>query len=294
MNIKLDLFKVFNIVAQEKSFSKAASRLFMTQPAISQQIAQLESDLQVTLFYRTKKGVILTPLGETLLTYVTKALEALEKGVNLVEEQQKLQDGKLTIGVGDTISRYFLLEHLAKFKQKYPKIKLKVINSTTQEICKLLLQKEIDLGICNTPIPHKDLEILPYQEVNDIFVASPAVAKQLGNNISLQVLANCSLIMLDQTATSRKIVENYFKNKGINIKPDFELGTHDLLIDFAKKGLGVAAVVKEYCLDTIEKGELVEIHLEEELPKRMTVKCLLKNAPQSTVLENFLEIMGTN
>jgi len=291
MNTKLDLFRIFSVVAGEKSFSKAATKLYMTQPAISQFIAQLEKELKVMLFYRTRKGVTLTSQGQLLYEHVQNALSILEKGIQVVTEQQKLLDGKLTIGVGDTISRYFLITYLAKFREQYPNIKLKVINGTTQKVCQLLLQKEIDLGICNTPIIHKDISTKPYMNVQDIFVCSPKLTHLLNKEIPLKQLAEESLIMLDRDSSSRRIIEQHFQYNGIQIKPDFELGNHDLLIDFAKKGLGVAAVIKEFSEEPLNKGEIVELIVDSPLKAREISICTLNNITLTKATKHFLSII---
>lgn len=291
MQIKLDLFRIFKIVAMEHSFSKAATKLYMTQPAISQLIAQLETQLDVTLFYRTKKGVILTPQGEILYDHVTQSLSLLDKGVQLVIEQQKLMDGKLTIGVGDTISRYFIIDYLEEFRKQYPKIKLKVINGTTQKVGQLLLQKEIDLGICHIPIRHKDIATTKYMDIHDIFVCSSNFSHLINKPVQLKQLVEEPLIMLDRDSTTRRLVEQHFGHHGLKIKPDFELGNHDLLIDFAKKGLGVAAVIKEFSKEALDKKEIVEIKLEKPLETREISICTLNNSNLSKATKNFLSIL---
>lgn len=291
MNIKLDLFRIFDVVAKEQSFSKAATKLYMTQPAISQLIAQLESQLGVTLFYRTKKGVILTSQGEILHDHVTQSLDLIEKGVHLVIEQQKLLDGKLTIGVGDTILRYFLMDYLAEFRKQYPTIKLKVINGTTQKVCQLLLQKEIDIGICHTPMRHKDIATIKYMDVHDVFICNNHFQHLLDQPIQLKQLIEEPLIMLDRDSTSRRMVEQHFQYHGLKIKPDFELGNHDLLIDFAKKGLGVSAVIKEFAKEALEKGEVIEIQLENPLQTRDISICTLSNSNLTKATQNFLAII---
>lgn len=104
---KLDLYKVFCKVANSKSFSKAAKDLFMTQPAVSQAIMQLERELEIRLFNRTSRGVTLTNEGTLLFEYANSALNLILAGEEKILEHKNLTTGKLKIGVGDTISRYF-------------------------------------------------------------------------------------------------------------------------------------------------------------------------------------------
>ena len=115
MLVKLDLYRIFWQVAKSASFSKAAKNLYMTQPAISQAIMQLENELDIRLFNRTPKGVTLTDEGKNLFEYVNSAIKIINAGEEKILEYKNLSVGELKIGVGDTISRYFLLPYLEKF-----------------------------------------------------------------------------------------------------------------------------------------------------------------------------------
>ena len=133
MITKLDLYKVFSQVVKSKSFSKAAKELYMTQPAVSQAIMALERELDIRLFNRTPKGVSLTNEGSLLFEYINSAMNLIKLGEEKILEFQNLAIGELKIGVGDTISKYFLVPFLEKFHNKYPNIKFKINNSTTLE-----------------------------------------------------------------------------------------------------------------------------------------------------------------
>ncbi|MEG0457062.1 MAG: LysR family transcriptional regulator, partial [Oscillospiraceae bacterium] len=124
----LELYKVFKTVADTKSFSAAAKKLYITQPAISQGIKQLENDANTTLFIRNSKGVTLTAEGEMLYGYVSSAFDLLSTGEERLIKMKKLLDGELKIGAGDTISEHFILPILEKFHNLYPNIKIQLIN----------------------------------------------------------------------------------------------------------------------------------------------------------------------
>ena len=124
---KLDLYKVFRQVGKSGSFSKAAEELYMTQPAVSQSIMQLENELNIRLFNRTRKGVTFTTEGNNLFDYVNSAITLIEAGEEKILEFRNLSTGELKIGVGDTISKYYLIPFLEKFHNKYPNIKLKIV-----------------------------------------------------------------------------------------------------------------------------------------------------------------------
>ncbi len=289
---KLDLYRIFHTVCKTKSFSSAAKSLYMTQPAISQAMAQLEKELGTHLFYRTPKGVTLTNEGKLLHDYVNSALGILEVGEEKVLEFQNLTTGELRIGVGDTISRSYLLPYLEVFYKKYPSIKLKILNGTTSEIVTYIKAGEADVGVCNLPIYDDQLEVTPCKDIHDIFVCGDKYLNMTRQPIDLEFLMKMPLIFLEKKANSRQYVENYLKSCGFSISPEFELGSHDLLLEFAKINLGIACVTKEFSNDYLEKGIVHEIELQQPIPNRSIGICRLKTVPLSRATKKFIQIIN--
>ncbi|KMY52099.1 LysR family transcriptional regulator [Peribacillus loiseleuriae] len=288
---KLDLYKVFCKVGKSESFSKAAKDLYMTQPAVSQAIMQLERELDIRLFNRTPKGVTLTNGGSLLFEYVHSAINLINVGEEKILEFKNLTTGELKIGVGDTISRYFLLPYLEAFHTKYPNIKLKIVNGTTLEICSILKSGEVDIAICNFPLDDPTLELIPCIDIHDIFVCGEKYKHLLSKPLSLNEVVKLPLILLEPKSISRKYVEDYMISRGIKISSEFELGSHDLLLEFAKINLGIACVTKEFSQEYLNNGLLYEVQLMEEIPKRSIGVCFLKSVPLSPASTKFVEII---
>ncbi|HIS29822.1 MAG TPA: LysR family transcriptional regulator [Candidatus Avamphibacillus intestinigallinarum] len=291
MSIKLDSYKIFGIVAEHKSFSEAAKVLFMTQPAISQAVSQLERELDTRLFKRTPHGVTLTDEGRLLYEYVHSAIGLIDVAEEKILEFKNLTAGELKIGVGDTISRYFLLPALEKFHNTYPNVKFRIVNGTTFELCNTLKTGDVDIAICNFPIDDSDLELRPCIDVQDIFVCGEKFKNLLKKPAQLDELVKLPLIFLESQANSRQYVENYLLSKGIQITPEFELGSHDLMLEFARINLGIACVTEEFSLDLLDKGLIYPIPLEEPIPKRSIGVCYLKNVPLSPSATRFVDII---
>ena len=277
------------MVGKSESFSKAAKDLYMTQPAVSQAIMQLERELDTRLFNRTPKGVSLTNEGSLLFEYVHSAINLIDVGEEKMLEFKNLTTGELKIGVGDTISRYFLLPYLEAFHNKYPNIKFKIVNGTTLEICSILKSGAVDIAICNFPIDDPTLEQIPCFDIQDTFVCGEKYKHILSKPLSLHELVKLPLIFLEPKSNSRKYVEDYILSKGIKISPEFELGSHDLLLEFAKINLGIACVTKEFSQEYLNKGLLYEVKLTEEIPKRNIGVCFLKSVPLSPASTKFVE-----
>jgi LysR family transcriptional regulator, transcriptional activator of the cysJI operon len=289
---KLDLYRIFHAVSQNQSFSKAAHELYMTQSAVSQAISKLENELDIQLFNRTSRGVELTTEGSLLSEHVKSALGMIQVAEDKLSEFKTLQTGQLRIGVGDTISRYFLLPYLETFHQAYPGINLNILNRTTSEIINLIKSGKVDVGICNLPVQDDQLQVIPCKEIQDTFVCGEKYKNITEKPISLETLMQLPLIFLERKSNSRMFVENFLKDRGFQVSPVFELGSYDLVLEFTKINLGVSCVIKEFAKDYLDKGDLYEVKLEEEIPKRSIGICYLKNVPLSRAAGKFAELIN--
>lgn len=155
----MDWYRAFYEVAQTGSFSKAAERMYITQPAVSHAIKQLEDRLGGALFFRTSRGAKLTAEGEVLFKFVSQAHHFLENGTKKIAEMRNLMAGEVKIGAGDTLCRHYLLPYLESFHNEYPDVKIQVTNRTTRETVSLLKEGRIDFGIVNLPLEDRHLHI---------------------------------------------------------------------------------------------------------------------------------------
>ena len=287
----LDSYRIFAEVARRKSLSGAARALYISQPAVSLAIMNLENELGSRLFIRSPKGVTLTYEGKLLHEYVESALNLVNMGESKLAELHNLESGELKIGVGDTISKYFLLPYMVKFHQMYPKINLRVINRTTPDLCSLVKSGEIDLAICNLPVEDPALKIKKCISIHDVFVCGDRFKEACSLPMSLKVIAELPLILLESKSNSRRYVEEYMLSRGVRVKAEIELGSHDLLLEFARFNFGVACVIEEFSRDYLEKGLLWKVELEEPIPKRAIGFCTLKSVPLSPASARFVEIV---
>ena len=263
----------------------------MTQPAVSQAIMQLEDELCLRLFTRTSRGVNLTNEGHLLFEYANSAINLINVGEKKLMETKNLMVGELRIGVGDTISRYFLLPFLEKFHNQYPNIKLKIINRTTLELCTLLKSGEVDIAICNLPVDDFSIEVRELMDIHDIFVCGKKFKDKIIRPLNFKELVKLPLILLEPKSNSRQYVEEYMLSKGVKIEPEIELGSHELLLEFAKINLGISCVISEFSQEYLNKKFLYEVRLTEVIPKRSIGVCSLKSVSLSPASEEFVEIL---
>ena len=297
MDIKLDQYKVFKICAETGSFSEAAKKLFITQSAVSQQIRSLESAIGTPLFVRIHKGVSLTPQGSILLGFVNESLSIIESAESLFGRMNSLEEGELRIGAGDTITKYFVLPLLEKFHKKYSGINIEIVNRVTDETLSKLVSGKIDIAFVNLPIDkpkYTGVDIKPVVPLHDVFVAGKEFSHLAGKKLTESDIASLPLVMLEPKSNTRKYIDNYFSEKGIKLSPEFELGSHDLVIDFAKSNLGIACVTKEFSKDYIDGENLFELDTAFDIPKRSIGVCTLSNISLPQTVKKLTDMIFEN
>ncbi len=291
MDINLELYRIFCEVARKQSFSGAARALFISQPAVSQAVKQLERQLDVPLFIRGPRGVALTREGEILRGYADSALNLLEAGQARISALKSLTAGELRIGASDTMSRRFLMPAIGRFHAAHPDVALRITNRTSPETIALLREGKLDVGFVNLPISVSGVSFEECKTVHDIFVAGCEYEHLRGKPLTPRDLAAQHLIMLEQASNSRRWVDRHFLSCGVPLRPDIELGAHDLLLDYAVIGLGVACVIEEFSLEPIENGRLFKLELTPPVPQRSIGACWLSGIELSTAARRFITLV---
>lgn len=294
MDIRLEQYKVFYTVAICGSFSEAAKKLFITQSAVSQQIRAIENELGVPLFVRGKKGAKLTSQGELLFGYAKRAMNEIESAESLFTRMKSLDEGSLRIGAGDTITRHFLLPKLEKFHTTYPGIKIEIVNRVTDETIYRLNSGNVDVAFVSLPISAElehNLNILEVGQLHDIFIAGKKYKYLSDVDVSMEALASLPLVMLEPKSNTRKTTDEYFNLHGIELSPEFELGSYDLLFDFASRNLGIACVTEEF-FPKINDDEVFKLNTSFELPSRCIGVCTLKNVEPTPAVVKLIEMIN--
>lgn len=291
MDINFELYKIFYHVAKNKSFSDAASILHVSQSAISQAVKNLENKTGSQLFYRKTREVKLTNEGEILFRHIEQAYNFIKTAESKLLESQNLENGEIRIGVSDTICKHYLIDPIDKFIQMHPKVKVQVINRTSRQILNILKEGKIDFGIVTLPVHSTGITAKNYLSVDDIFVASNKFMELSDKRVPLSELSSYPLLMLDKNSSTRQNIDSFFQKKHLNLVPEIELESIDLLLEFAKIGLGIAHVLRESALPFIDRGELFEIKLKEKLPVRKLGIVTMKNVPLSRTSNEFISFL---
>ena len=288
----LDYYKVFYYVAKEGGITQAAKALSVSQPAVSQIIRQLEQQLEITLFERAGKGIRLTKEGEVLFVYVEKGYEQISQGVRRLESMKNMEAGEIHIGASDMTLRFYLLQHLELFHEKYPNIKVSVTNAPTPETLNSLQRGTIDFAVISSPFEQqKEYKVWQVRKIQDIFVAGKAFEEYRDTCIDMKQIRDLPLICLEKNTSTRKYLDIFMEQKGISLEPEFELATSDMIVQFALRNLGIGCVVRDFAQEALSKGDLFELTLDEVIPKREICVVINEKFMMSNAAKHMLDML---
>ncbi len=295
MEQNLSQYRIFYEVAKTGNISRAAKELFISQPAISKAIGKLEDSLDTALFTRNSRGVQLTAEGQILFDHTKRAFEELASGETELKRAREFHMGHIRIGVSNTLCRYIMVSYLKNYIEQYPHVKITIESQSTTHTMNMLEQQKIDLGLVVEPRPQKNLVFMPVMEIEDIFVASPAYLDNLrlreGEDADLFQSGN--IMLLDRDNMTRRYIDDYMALNHIEPNNLLEVTTMDLLIEFARIGLGIGSVIREFVKEDLDSGRLVQIRLDTPIHKR-TVGFVYYSNRLSGALTTFLEFVRSH
>lgn len=269
MNINMEYYKIFYHVATEHSITGAAKRLSISQPAVSQAVKQLEQGLGIELFTRRAKGVSLTRAGTLLYSYVGNGYETILAGETKLSKMINLEYGEVRIGASDMTLQFYLLPYLERFHQLYPEIKVTVTNAPTPQTIDHLNQGRIDFGVVTKPIEvDSQFDIFEVRKIQDVFVAGDKFRDLQGKKLGFDKLSELPLICLEGDTSTRTYVDSYLAKNNVVITPEFELTTSDMIVQFARRNLGVGCVVEDFVKEQLANGDLFRLEFKKKIPER--------------------------
>lgn len=291
MNIDFELYRIFNEVANLGNITAAAEKLHISQPAVSKAIKSLENQLGGNLFVRTKRGVNLTEEGIELHSYIKTAIEYIRNAENKFSDMVNLNTGLIKIGVSRTLVKEFLFPYLKEFHKNYPNIKIEIITNKASELVPILRDGRVDLIIANLPMKKfSDIDIINLREIHDIFVASKEfeLKEQI---VNLEDISKYPLILQPKGTNTRDYLDSVMAKYNIYLEPEMTLASYGLVQDMATIGLGVGYVVKEFVLEKLSDGSLVELKTKPEIPKRNIGLITKKDFIPSFATNKFIELL---
>ena len=259
--MELDQVAAFLEVARQQSFSRAAEKLYRTQPAISAQIRSLEQEFGQKLFDRLGRRIFLTPSGEVLFEYGEKLLALHRETLQRVREAQGAVAGKLIVGANEATCLYVLPQVFAEFKRNYPQVGISVYRSFSHKILQKMAESEVDVGIVTLPVSQNNLKVVPIFE-DELHVVVPAghpLAKRA--SVKIEDLVKEPLIF-PKGGHTRELLERLFRKYRKQLQISMELASVESIKKFVGAGLGISLLSRSYAEMEMRSGVLKLIPLQ--------------------------------
>jgi DNA-binding transcriptional LysR family regulator len=287
----IDSYRIFLEVARQGSFSKGALKLFITQPAVSQAISNLEERNGVRLFQRMPRGVVLTNEGRILMEYLEPAFNLIKDAERRLQSARNKKMGEVRISASDTFCMYYLPPYLKKFSKKYPNIRLNIANKTSSETIEVLKSGNADLGIINLGNSHDEkLKIWKKNELESYFIMKRGIRKY-DDYTSPEQLASLPMMTLEKGTTTREHLDQYFEEAGVKFTPFMELGSVELLLRFTSLGMGVSCIAKDFLEKSPYDKKIDIIRPDVPIRKRSIGVVTLNSSVVSGAAKAFIDVM---
>ena len=263
MNVDLELYRVFYVVAKNKHMTKASQELHISQPAISQSIKKLEEQLGGTLFLRSNKGMELTEEGKMFYEYIKGALELINNAENEFTSFKDLSKGEIKIGCSTTLTKLILIDSIKKFHSAYPNINISIINDLTRNLINDLKLGKLDFVIFNeSNIKENNLHLEKIKELKQGFIYNPEFYKDEINDF--EDLNKLPLILQKEESNSRKLLDYIALQNGVKLIPKMEVVSQELITEFVNIGLGIGFVIID--LATRNYKNIKELKINKKIP----------------------------
>ncbi|CAM4263071.1 LysR family transcriptional regulator [Bacillus luti] len=263
--IELRQLNYFLAVSKELHFTKAAEKLNISQPSLSQQIRALEHELGMPLFDRIGKKISLTEAGKILLLHTKTIFREIEQARSAIQDLNGLQHGSLTIGSLLTVVNYLLPPAILNFNKLYPNIELSVLGLRTGDIREKLLQNELDIGITFLPVQNKEIVSIPLYKSELTLVVPTGHTLTERSHISIVELQDYPLILLPKNFFLTELITSHCQQFDFTPKPILEISTMESLIQMVSKGMGITVLPKPY-IDFLQKTNIQALKIKDPTP----------------------------
>ena len=280
----------FLAVADERTFTRAAERVFRTQPALSQSIKKLERDLGTLLFTRDGGEVLLTEAGKLLESYAQRMLKLRDEAMRSITRLQNLETGTLSIAAHESAALYLLPDPILQFLQSFPEVKVRVHRARLHEIPTMVLDREIDIGFVKESPGFAELTAADVHADRMALIASPRHELACREHVSLQDLDGLAFVVHHLCSSTEEVVLRLFRQNNIRCHVVAELWSFENIKSFVLEGVGLAIVPRITVEEQLREGLLVEIGLPELSFYRGTVMISRRDGV-SEAASRLVEIM---
>lgn len=280
----------FLAVADERTFTRAAERVFRTQPALSQSIKKLERELNAVLFSRDNGDVSLTEAGRLLETYAHRMLKLRDEATRSIAQLQNLEIGRLKLAAHESAAVYLLPTPVLHFLKRFPEVKVSIHRASLNEIPRMVLDREVEVGFVKEAPSFQDLESIEVHTDRMALVASPMHDLAKRSIVNLADLHRVPFVVHHLCSSTEEVVLKLFQQNGLHCHIVAELWSFENVKSFVMVGAGIAIVPRITVEEELRSGSLLEIRLPELNLRRATVMTYRKDC-LSEAASQLIEIM---
>ncbi|MFP5403922.1 MAG: LysR family transcriptional regulator [Gammaproteobacteria bacterium] len=266
--------QVFYTVARQLSFTKAADILYMTQPAVTFQVKQLEEHFNTRLFERSHGKISLTPVGELVLGYAERILALTGEMEARVGEMTGQVTGPLMIGASTTIAEYQLPRILGEFKANYPEVQARLMVANSETIENKVAEHALDVGLIESVPHHPTLKVHACCEDELVMICSPNHPLASRSSVDAKEIAEQPYVSREHGSGTREVVDDFFKHNGVNpddLHIEMELGSREAIKGAVEANLGVAIMSASTVTKEVQLGTLVAVPLSPRLTRELSM-----------------------
>ena len=283
---------IFHKVAQHQHFTRAAEALYISQPAVSKQVHELEKTLGQALFVQIGRKVSLTEAGRTLFDYTQRIFALSDEAELVLEEMHELKRGRLVVGASTTIGTYLLPQLLGSYHQRYPHIELALTIANASEIQERLVQNRVEIGLIEGAVTHEDLCERVWRRDQLVLIAPFATPLLAQPPLPIEALAHEPFILREAGSGTRTVLEEALARRGLPpLSPSLELGSTEAIKNAVAAGLGIS-FVSEHTIQLERAAQLVVVvPLEDFTVTRSLSLVYPKRRRLSRAAHMFLEVI---
>ena len=287
MNTDYNLYKIFLYLFEEKSISKTANKLYVSQPAISYSLKELENQLGYTLFYRNSKGIEPTIEAKELYGYISTAFNILEDAEERLKNLNNLKTGSIRIGITSHIGFFYLSKYILNFRKLFPGIKFEFVHKSSSDMVEMLEMRNLDIIIDIMPITNKkNISKLSLSKVHTCFCYNREILKDIKKK-KIEDLLKYPLILPSSSSFIRQKFDEYMIEKNIKLDPVLESDTPEMMLDMIHNGMGVGYLIE----DSVLNNDNISIaSFDNKLPT-FDVSCFFINDFLTTASKKFIETL---
>jgi DNA-binding transcriptional LysR family regulator len=266
--------QVFYTVAKQLSFTKAADILYMTQPAVTFQVKQLEEHFNTRLFERSHGRISLTPTGDLVLGYAERILALTGEMEARVGELTGQVTGPLMIGASTTIAEYQLPRILGEFKHRFPQVQARLTVANSETVASKVAEHSLDVGLIEAPSHNANLTTVACCEDELVMICTPSHALALKPSVSAKDIAEQPYVSREHGSGTREVIDAFFRDNGVNpddLHIEMELGSREAIKGAVEAGLGIAIMSASTVVKEIQLGTLVAVPLNPLLTRQLSM-----------------------